>query len=395
MRSSALQGISIIYFGNEWAAENRTSSHHIASRLPEYCPILYVDSPGLRAPTANRRDVRRLFRKLAQILRAPVRVADNLWHCTIPQIPFRRLPGVDRFNRLFGRWALNRAVRSVGFGRRISWFVVPHPGFLAGSLGEELVVYYCIDDYAAHPGVDAGVIEAADRNLTAKADIVFVAPPALFEMKRVEKQATLFSPHGVDFDLFARATLPETPTPALTASLEQPVIGFFGSIADWIDTELLAKLGRERPKWTFLMVGHASTDISGLRKLPNFVFVGAQPYRSLPEWAKAFDVAIIPYRKNRQVANANPLKLREYLATGRPVVSVSTMEIGRFADFVYVADTPEAFLSSLEMALAEDSEAKRHARMDAVKEMSWDARVRETLQNVILALELKHDSREK
>jgi glycosyltransferase involved in cell wall biosynthesis len=336
----------------------------------------------MRAPSASGRDVRRLFRKLAQALRKPEPIAPNLWHCTIPQIPFRRVRAVVALNRWFGRWAVRRAIAAVGFGRRISWFVVPHPGFLAGDLGEELVVYYCIDDYAAHPGVDAEAIAAADAALTSRADQVFVAPPALLETKRAQNRETAFSPHGVDFDLFARASDERTPQAAQTAALRRPVIGFFGLVADWIDVGLLAHIARERPEWTMLLIGHVSTDVAELEELPNVVLAGAQPYETLPSWAKAFDVAVIPYKLNRQVRNANPLKLREYLATGKPVISVPTPEVERFASHVRIAATREAFLAEVEGALRGDSAERRAARMSAVRPLSWDARVAEVLTTV-------------
>jgi glycosyltransferase involved in cell wall biosynthesis len=340
----------------------------------------------MRPPRAQGRDFKRIFHKLAQALRKPRLLAPNLWHCTIPQIPFRRVPGIEAFNRAFGRWAVRRALSAVGIRRRLSWFVVPHPGFLAGSLGEDLVVYYCIDDYAAHPGVDREAIAAADAALAERADQVFVAPPALLPGKRAQNPATEFSPHGVDFDLFARASDPATAVPRDASGLRRPVVGFFGLVADWIDVELLAYLGRARPEWTFLVIGHVSTDVGALKDLENFRLVGQQPYETLPGWAKSFDVAVMPYRLNRQVQNANPLKLREYLATGKPVVSVPTPEVERFAPHVQIAATREEFLAALERALRDDTPAARAARMQAVRGMSWDARVADVWETVGMKL---------
>jgi glycosyltransferase involved in cell wall biosynthesis len=384
-----LQGCAIVYFGNEWFAENRTSSHHIARRLPAHCPVLYVDSPGLRAPRATGRDVRRLYRKLRQAVAKPTRVAPDLWHCTVPQIPFRRLPGVETFNRWFGRWAVRRAIRAAGFTRTISWFVLPHPGFLAGELGEEYVVYYCIDDYAAHPGVNQITTAAADAALAVRADHVFVAPPALLESKRAQNVSTSFSPHGVDYELFSKAADPATQIPAAAAQLTRPIIGFFGLMGDWIDVELLEYLARARPSWTFLIVGHVATDASRLVALSNCVFVGPQPYESLAGWAKAFDVALIPYRMNQQVKNANPLKLREYLATGKPIVSVPTPEVDRFSGLVRIAATREKYLEAVEQSLTDQDAQQRAARMSAVQSMTWDARVTETLNIVCNGLAAK------
>lgn len=382
----ALRDCGVIYFGNDWQAENRTSSHHVAARLAQRMPVLYVDSPGMRAPSASGRDFKRALRKLAAAFRRPREVAPGLWHCTVPQLPFRRIPGVDTLNRWFGRWAVQRARRVLPARRLISWFVVPHPGFLAGRLGEVLCVYYCIDDYAAHPGVDPELIGQRDLALSRRADLLFVAPPALLEAKRALNPNTVYAPHGVDLDLFARAADPATAVAPGAAGLAHPVVGYIGSLHSWIDLELMAWLARERPAWTFLCVGHAAADVSTLAALPNVRLAGPQPYGELPGWARAFDVAIIPYRLNRQVANANPLKLREYLATGKPVVSVRNPEIEKFARWVRIADGREAFLAALDDALANDTPAAAAERMAAVAGQTWDRRVEEVLARVVAAL---------
>lgn len=388
--ADALAGCGIVYFGNGWHSENRTSSHHIATRLARHAPLLYVDSPGMRAPSASGRDFRRSFAKLFAALRKPREVQPGLWHCTVPQLPWRRLPFVDSLNRRFGAWAVRRAMRAVGFARRISWFVVPHPGFLARRLGESLCVYYCIDDYAAHPGVDSALIEQRDRELSATADLLFVAPPALLERKRTMNAAATYAPHGVDVELFARAFDPATELPAGARGLARPVIGYFGSLHEWIDLDLIEWLARARPQWAFLLIGYAAVDVSALAALPNVRLVGAQPYETLPAWAKAFDVALIPYRQTQQVKNANPLKLREYLATGKPVVSARNAEIEKFAHVVAIADTREQFLAACEAALAGDAPGAASDRVAAVADQSWDNRVANVLARVTETLRARN-----
>lgn len=385
-RHPSLDGLGVVYFGNDWHAENRTSSHHVAQRLAATMPVLYVDSPGMRAPGGSGRDLRKALRKGVASLKPPQRVDGNLWRCTVPQLPFRRVPGVALFNRLFSRWAVRRAMRHSGIRRCISWFVLPHPGFLAGALGEALCVYYCIDDYAAHPGVDAAAIAECDRALTDVADLVFVAPPALLAAKQALNSNTVFAPHGVDAALFARAQAQETVVPAEAQALPGPVVGYFGSVHDWIDIELIDWLAGQRPQWSFLLVGHCATDVSALRARANVHLAGARPYATLPGWAKRFDVAMIPYRLNRQVANANPLKLREYLATGKPVVSVRNPEIDKFAALVDVVEGREAFLAALDRRVAGDSADAIVARMAAVADQTWERRVDDVLATVARAL---------
>jgi glycosyltransferase involved in cell wall biosynthesis len=360
----------IVYFGNEWFAENRTSSHHMARRLAERANLLYVDSPGMRAPTTSGRDLKRML----QAMRLPTRTPQGLWHCTVPQLPWRSMPGVDKLNRWFGAWAVRRAMRHAGIGGDVSpailWFVVPHPSFMLDAVPHERAIYYCIDDYAAHPGVDAERIRACDAQLTQQCDHVFVAPPALVDAKRAVNPNTSFSPQ-------AAATV----VPAAAAALQGkgPVIGYFGLIAAWTDVALIEWLAQQRPQWNFLLIGHASVDVDQLARLPNVTLTGPQPYETLPGWAKAFDVAIIPYLQNQQVRNANPLKLREYLATGKPIVSVPTPEVDRFAAVLHVADGRETFLAAIEVALHENTPELCAARMAAVQEMSWEHRAQTAL----------------
>jgi glycosyltransferase involved in cell wall biosynthesis len=380
---SALEGFQVIYFGNDWFAENRTSSHHIARRLATHVPLLYVETPGSRAPQATSRDVKKLWRTLSAAFEPPRRVGPQAWVMTVPQIPFRKWPLVRRINGAVSRALLKRAQRLVGFRKTISWFVVPQGSELAGRLGEEFVVYYCIDDYAAFPHVDRVEVERQDRELTSRADQVFVASPQLVDGKKQLNPTTVHSPHGVDFDHFSQACDADLEIPPQIRNIRHPVIGFFGLIETWIDLDLIRHLASARPEWTFLMIGRVAVDLGELTSLPNVLFVGAQPYEDLPKWAAAFDVSIIPYRQTRQVFNANPLKLREYLATGKPVIAVRTPEIEKFSDHVRIADSGEQFLQHIDEALTEGCCVNaQNARMGAVKSMSWDARFSDVLTTI-------------
>lgn len=389
-----LRDYAIVYFGNDWFAENRTSSHHIARRLAAITDVLYIDTPGIRAPRASGRDVRKLWRKLSAALEPPRRVQDRLHLMTLPQIPFRRLPLVGAANRILGRYLVLRAIRKLGFRRRISWFVVVHPGMLAGTLGEEATVYYCTDDHAAFPGVDPKTIQPIDDYLTRVADVVFVAPPKLLEAKQALNPNCQYSPHGVDAEMFAKASDPAVLAAEPARALKHPVIGYFGNLGQWLDYDLLLGLAKARPDWTFLFVGFAAADVSALAACPNVVLAGPKPYETLPLWARAFDVAIVPYRLTRQVQHCSPLKLREYLASGKPVVTVRAPETDRYLDIVYIAETVPEFLCAIERALAEDSPERVRARQQAVSGLTWDARFRATIAVVERTLaETKANSR--
>jgi glycosyltransferase involved in cell wall biosynthesis len=381
-----LQNLSVIYFGNDWYAENRTSSHHMARQLSPRMPLLYVDTPGMRSPTASRRDLRKILRIARKFLAMPKSVGPQLWHLTVPQIPFRQLPFVDRLNRALGRWLVRRAARFLRFGRRLSWFAVPHPAAMAGAVGDELVVYYAIDDYAALAQMDAPRIQRLDDELTSRADVVLVCSEVLLHRKLKLNRNVEYSAQGVDFELFSQAQDKATEIPEAARGLRQPVIGYFGSIADRFDLELIAYLAEQRRNWTFLLVGMASVDVGAIAALPNVHLPGPQPYESLPKWAKAFDVAIVPYRRNRFVMNSNPLKIREYLAAGKPVVSIRAPEIERLRDVIFLADSPEDFLDKIEQALEGETAEIRQTRMDAVRNSTWQACAERALGHIRKAL---------
>ena len=374
LSTSPLAGYAIVHFGNDWRAENRTSSHHISGELAKQLPVLYVSTPGFRPPRAMTRDFKRIFNKLREAPRLPEQVGDRMWTMTMPQLPFSGTPGVAGFNRFAGRTLLLRAIRHLGLQKLISIFFVPHPGRFARTLGEDLSVYYCIDDYAQWPGADKAAVERYDLELTAKSDVVFFCSKKLLKERSSIRQDLIYSPHGVDTAMFGQAMDASVPVAQQLHGINAPLIGFFGSVGSQLDIELIAQTARDRPGWQFVLLGMISTDIAMLRSLPNVMLPGPVPYHTLPSWARAFDVCIAPYVQNQQMLNANPLKIREYLATGRPVVAIWLPETEQFADVVRLVRQRDEFAGAIEAALAEGIEANQARRLAAVRDSTWEAR---------------------
>ena len=373
---------AIVYFGNDWFGENRTSSHHIAWRLGARFRVLYVEVPGLRAPSATGRDLAKLWRKLSKSFEAPKSIGPTMWHMTLPQIPYRGAPGVAELNRWFGGHMIRRAVAGLGLGPIVTWFLVPHPGFLAGQCGESMSVFYAVDDYSALPGVDRQQVARMDEELTRAADLIFGVSPSLVEAKKPLNPHTVFAPHGVDAELFGRAADRSLALPERARGLKSPVIGFFGVLDQRFDVSLVEYLAGQRPAWTFLMVGRRAVDASRLAAFPNVVMAGSVPYETVPDWARAFDICIMPYFQDAFSRSANPLKMREYLATGNAVVSVPLPEVERFGGGVAVARSHEEFLIRIESELAADTPDKRRARMASVAPQTWDSRAEDVIGQV-------------
>jgi glycosyltransferase involved in cell wall biosynthesis len=182
--------------------------------------------------------------------------------------------------------------------------------------------------------------------------------------------------HGVDFEHFSQAASDGAELPDDIATISGPVVGYFGEV-DYkkVDQALIRHAALARPSWSFVFIGNVSTDISSLADLPNVHFLGARPYRVLPVYAKAFAVCTVPWdSKDEMIQHASPIKIREYLATGTPVVSTDFPEAHRFGASISIACDRDEFVLQIEAALGE-KEGLRQQRMDAVKGESWESRV--------------------
>ena len=290
--------------------------------------------------------------------------------------------------RWLNTWLVNWQVRRI---RRqllspkppVLWFVVPHVSYLPRLQRDCRTVYYCIDKYAALPGVDVEAVAAMDATLTKTADLLFVASEKLCADKRRQRPDAIFSPHGVDFDLFSQAADRRGgDRPADLPPWQGPIVGFFGLLESWIDLQLLAHVAQHRPDWLIVLIGHEAVDVGPLRKQSNVILIGRKPFAELAGYGRFFDVGLLPYKLTEQVINSNPIKLREYLAMGKPVVSVRFPHAEGFGSLVYLADSYDEFVIAIDRALREDDDGLRRARIESVRDTTWAARASTALQHL-------------
>jgi glycosyltransferase involved in cell wall biosynthesis len=228
--------------------------------------------------------------------------------------------------------------------------------------------------------VDGDTIRAFDRKLKAEADVTLYVSRLLFEQEGAECRKAYFLDHGVDYDRFAGAA-EDTWVPEEMRVARRPVVGFFGGIDDHTsDVALLTEAARQASDLTFILVGSASADLSGLRALANVQLLGQRPYEQIPHYGKCFDVAIMPWQQNRWIEACNPVKLKEYLALGKPVVSTPFPELAQYDGLIYRATDPATFVAAIRQALAEDNGERRATRRERVKAHTWDAKAEEALR---------------
>jgi glycosyltransferase involved in cell wall biosynthesis len=263
-------------------------------------------------------------------------------------------------------------MRKLGFKQPLNWVFNPAAAVIAGTLGEEKVIYYCVDEYTAFSGVSSSSLAELEESLLRRADLVIVSADLLYQSKAPFNPHTVMVRHGVDFAHFSRALDAETVVPAEIARLPRPVIGFHGLIADWVDLDLMAEVAKHFAHGSVVMIGKATTDTSALKNLPNVHFLGRKPYAELPAYCKGFDVALNPFRISELTLNANPLKVREYLAAGLQVVSTAIPEVEVLGQ-CRIGHNTEEFIAEIEAALADPG--PKPERSEAIRHESWEARV--------------------
>ncbi|NOX58226.1 MAG: glycosyltransferase family 1 protein, partial [Planctomycetes bacterium] len=155
--------------------------------------------------------------------------------------------------------------------------------------------------------------------------------------------------------------------------ISKPIAGFIGLIDHWFDVPLMSKVAKRLPDISFVMVGDTRVDVQSLEALPNVHLVGRKPYADLPAYCAAFDLGLIPFVRNHLTDNVNPIKLREYLAAGLPVVSTNLPEVRRYEEFVLLTDDAETFAAHCRSAIDRDTITNRRKRSDAVAVESWES----------------------
>ena len=363
--------------------------HQIMTRLARRNRILFVEpAPYLRPTLAQARAKGwRVWTESAFF--SPV---ENLWVYRSPnRYPIAGKPLLRQATFALRKRHLQTTLARLGMKRPILWIFRYNLGEMIGQLNEKLVIYHAVDEYAGYVLEDlephtrrrAQRILDMERRLLQRADLVFVTSPTLLESKRPWNPNTYLVPNGVDYRHFAQ---PPQPPPADMASLPSPRIGYAGAINEKLDLALLTSLARARPHWSLILVGPVlfkrPEALAGLHALPNVHFLGRKSLDELPAYMHSFDVCLMPYAHNLWTANINPLKLYEYLATGRPIVSTNIPAVRDFRDVVRIADNREAFLQAVERALSDHRPEDAQRRRAIARQNTWDQRV-ETLSSII------------
>jgi len=375
----------IICFANDWAADP-LSKKQIMLRLAGRHRILWINSINNRRPRFASKDFRRTVQRLRDFKRGLMQVGDRIWVLSPVYVPYHGRPLVRSVNRRLVGWQIRKALRQLNFTQPITWSFVPTSADFVGTFGERLIVYQCVDEYVAFTDAAPEICER-ERDLLVKSDFVVVCSSALQESKQKSNPRTYLVTHGVDYAHFRRASDESTQVAEELRTIKRPILGFHGLLGDWVDLSLIGEVARQRPGWSVVLVGRTDTDLTPLEGLSNVHVIGHRPYSKLPEFLRGFDVALLPFVRNELTRNANPLKLREYLAAGLPVVATPLPEVMRLERLISLATTPQEYIREVSRLLGEGAVGPSRQRSEQMAGESWDFKVVEIEQLLTRGLE--------
>jgi glycosyltransferase involved in cell wall biosynthesis len=384
-----MRGEDIVCFSKDWG-ESRTSNHHVLLELARHNRVLWIDSVATRSPDwSSTRDRARIVRKLAEFTGGPRREGRSLWRVTPLVLPWPHAPLARAINRRLVRATIRLATERLGMDAYQLWTFLPTVPDWLDDPRATLKVYYCTDEWSLFRGMDSAGIVAAERRVLEQVDLVLATCDGLVETKRRSHPNVVLAPHGVDHAAFSRALQADAVLPDDLAALPGPRIGFHGTLDDWVDVELLAEIARRRPDWSFVLLGPEIVRAVALDGLANVHRLGPRPHAELPSYAAGYAAALVPYRLVERMRFVSPLKVREYLAAGVPVVSTALPEVMRL-EGVSVAQDAASFVAALERAIAEDSLESRLRRSASVAGDTWRRRV-EQAGKCVMEIKSKRD----
>lgn len=343
--------------------------HQVLSRLAHYFHVVWVDYPP-----SWRRSLSALRSRRAAAKISPPKPAN--FEVYQPEFWLPRLGRPAWLGRLISRERLKRAsdrLRARGCTRVILYIWRPEFADAINQTPYDLSIYHIDDEYSFSSTETE--VSPVERRLLESVGQVFIHSPALMRKKSGFNPHTEFVPNGVDYQLYATPV----PEPEDLRDIPRPRIGYVGWIKRMVDWDLLLKLSSTHPQWSLVFVGPKSPhpDIDGMLKqmseLPNVHFLGGKPTHSLGAYPQHFDVCTMPYRVDDYTKYIYPLKMHEYLAGGKPVVSAPICSVEEFSHIIGIANSPEEWSKAIAHALSaeENSPARRGLRLRVAREHDW------------------------
>jgi glycosyltransferase involved in cell wall biosynthesis len=365
----------------EWDNPFWTNKQHVAVALAKMgYRVLYIDSLGLRRPSASSQDLIRILKRLKKALKAPFEVKKNIWVWSPIILPFQSVPWVRRLNKMLLSGWLYVWQKKLKFKNDIFWTYNPITTNILNLSRFKKIIYHCVDEIKEQPGMPVDSLENGERELARLSNYIFATSKKLYETRKNWNENTYYFSNVADFDHFQKAQHESTQLPRDIQDIPTPRIGFIGAISGYkVDFALIDYLARSNPSYSFVLIGKVGegdpwSDISKLKQNGNIYFLGAKKYDELPGYLKAMDVAILPNMINEYTDAMFPMKFFEYLAASKPVVSVNLKSLSDFKDIAYISSDYTDFSNNLKSAL-NDPDYNLNERLSVASQFTYDSRM--------------------
>ena len=355
--------------------------------------VIFVNSISMGLPSLSNPELfPKIWRKLKSYAKLVRRTEEGLIVVSPFALPFYSKSWVRVLNRQLLLFQIKLLMMAFDLRRPILWIAIPTAREVAGRLDNSALIYQVSDRYEANTmdhAISGDVIEAMHRDLLERADLIYYSGRKLFEedtsrFPAIRGRAKLLV-HGVDYDHFAQATSVEWTIPDDIAQIPHPRLGYFGGIdSRLIDSDLIRFVSRKRPDWHWVLLGLKASRLD-IEELHNVHYLGSKPYLELPRYSSTFDVCVLPWKvDDRWVSYGSAIKVREYLATGKPVVISPLYEYESLDGILRISRGYEDFIAKVDEVLRMDSDEQRAARQEAVRDGTWDARTEEVSRDITM-----------
>ncbi len=373
----------VCFGGEDWWYHHPHSKNHLMRRFARAGNrVIFVNSISMGLPGLGHKDlVPRVVRKLRSYAKLARRTEEGITVVSPASLPFFGSRASRATNRLLLKAQLRALMRLRGLERPVLWVAIPTAAEMIGELGESLVVYHVSDKYDENH-MDHATDPAAIRRLhelaIERADLIFYSGRKLLEEAEGGRGRSYLLEQAVDFGHWSRVGVKGEGALRVAEEMEKiprPRLGYFGAIEPWlVDQELIRRAAQERPEWQWVFIGNKSRGLE-IEGLANVHFLPPVAYEELPHYAAGFDVCVLPWETERAFTSyGSAIKVREYLATGKPVVISPLPEYEHLSHVLRIARSREDFLRLVADALAEEGDEGARSRQAAVMDGTWDAR---------------------
>ena len=375
----------VVCFGDsDWWYHNRGHMDiQLMRRFARLTKVLYVNSIVVRKFNVCEGSMffRRFVRKMRSIFKGlkPSGI-ENLMIYSPFTMPVHHIPLVRRFNHDILNYQILYQMRRLGFSNPLVWVTCPAAAPVAVNLARTKLVYQRSDCYEQLPGVDSAQVEKYDKLLKKHADLVIYVNKEFMAREINDCKKALFLDHGVDYEFFAGA-LENSYIPPEMQQIPHPILGFYGNIDEHTtDISLVEKVACLLKDFSIVLVGNSSLNLSSLASRRNVYLLGQKPYDQIPHYAKCFDVCFMPWQQNEWIQACNPIKLKEYLALGKPIVSTPFKELGSYDGLVMVAPDAASFADAVIKTFRQNCPELISQRQSRVSGSTWDVKARRVLR---------------